>query len=81
MTIVNAFKQFIKKLTGVVPIGNNIAEIISDGASKVSAQSAFVKYEDASNESFVLKSSTASSKKQFRVTVTDDGILAAAEIV
>jgi SMC interacting uncharacterized protein involved in chromosome segregation len=35
MTIVEAFKIFIKSLTGKEPIGNTIDEVIRDGADKV----------------------------------------------
>lgn len=81
MTILQAFKVFIEKLTGHEAIGNDISEVIRDGSNKVVNQKTLVKYEDTNNKSFVLKSSTASSNKQFRVTVDDTGTLTATEIV
>lgn len=81
MTSLQAFKIFIEKLTGHEAIGNNISEVIRDGANKVVDQNSLVKYEDKNNKSFVLKSFTASSDKQFRVTVDDTGMFTATEIV
>ena len=113
MTISNAIKKFVYSLIGQTPTGNNIADVIKDGASKstnalakssdltslsgtvttlsgtVTALSGTVttlngiavKYEDAETQkSFVLKSSTADSTKSFRITVVDDGTVAATEI-
>lgn len=85
MTIANAFKSFIKSLTGHEPVGNNIAEIINDGSKKVvnlsKLNTSAIKYENAMNKSFVLKSSTNGSTKQFRISVDDTGAITATVIV
>ena len=120
MTISNAIKKFVYSLIGQTPTGNNIADVIKDGASKsanalakssdltslsgtvttlsgtvttlsgtvttlsgtvTTLNGIAVKYEDAETQkSFVLKSSTADSTKSFRITVIDDGTIAATEI-
>lgn len=84
MTIAKAFKVFIKSLTGQEPIGNNIADVVNDGAQKVVdisiLNNSAIKYEDSSKKSFTLKSSTASSTKEFKITVVDDGTISATEI-
>lgn len=106
MTISNAIKKFVYSLIGQTPTGNNIADVIKDGASKstnalakssdltslsgtvttlsgtvTTLNGIAVKYEDAETQkSFVLKSSTADSTKSFRITVIDNGTIAATEI-
>lgn len=67
MTIANAFKLFFKALTGKEPVGNNIADVIRDGANGM-------------GEGVILKSSTASSKKLFKITVDDTGEITATEV-
>lgn len=39
-----------------------------------------VRYEDETKTSFTLKSSTESSTKEFKITITDDGTISATEI-
>lgn len=39
-----------------------------------------VQYEDETKTSFTLKSSTESSTKEFKITITDDGTISATEI-
>lgn len=39
-----------------------------------------VQYEDETKTSFTLKSSTDSSTKEFKITITDDGTISATEI-
>ena len=67
MTIANAFKLFFKAFTGKEPVGNNIADVIRDGANGM-------------GEGVILKSSTASSKKLFKITVDDTGEITATEV-
>lgn len=87
MNIAKMFKQFIYKLTGKMPRGNTIAEVIKNGSNEVcninnlnSAVNEAVKYEAADKKSFVLNSSTAESTKKFRITVVDAGTISATEI-
>lgn len=85
MSIKEALKQMFLALTGVLPTGNTIEEVTRNGAKNVvnvkTLDSFAVKYEDATKKSLVLSSSTASSIKKFRITVTDDGVLTATEIM
>jgi NCAIR mutase (PurE)-related protein len=69
MTIVNAFKEFFYKLNGVKPSGNNIAEVVANGAANVSLN----------NESALATRMTAAEgdiedlEDDFSALVTDGG--------
>lgn len=77
MTIADAFKVFIKAVTGKEPAGCNISEVIRDGASKFTDKA--VLYAD-DGKSIILNSSTTDSTKQFKIIVTDDGTVTATEV-
>lgn len=75
MTVANAFREFIKALTGESPAGKTVAQVIQDGASKVSAKNEEVP------KSIILASSTADSTKKFEIKVIDAGTISATEVV
>lgn len=77
MTIADAFKSFVKSLAGQEPAGDTVSEVIRDGADKI--RNEVIRSGDI-QESLVLKSSTAGSVKQFRVTIDDAGTLTTTEI-
>lgn len=73
MNIVNAFKLFGKTVTGKEPAGHNIADVIRDAASNMVTST-------DDGKAIVLKSSTASSTKSYKITVVDGGTISATEI-
>lgn len=78
MSIANAFKLFVSALIGKEPVGKNIADVIRDSASKIANKA--VMYGDEAGKSIVLKSSTASSVKEFTITVDDSGTITATQV-
>lgn len=77
MTIADAFKLFVRTLVGKEAVGTTIADVIRDAADKMSTE--LVSYKD-DGKAVILKSSTAGSQKQFKITVEDDGTLTATEV-
>jgi hypothetical protein len=97
MTVANAFKAFIKALTGEEPTGNTVAEVMENGAKLfadtcsaipdietdiLTLNGAAIHYDNpVARKSFQIGSSTEGSTKVFTITVTDAGTVVATELV
>lgn len=66
MRKVDSLKKLNKKLTGIEPTGQTVSEVLENIETP---------------KEIMIKSSTSESDKVFKITVTDDGTLAATEVV